>query len=674
MAKSDFTLAFNEITETHHLNRDVVVEALRQALVSAYRRDSNCSPAQHIEAEVDPGTNQYLIFVEKEVVDSVLEGNDKTEVSLSEARKRHPNAAVGDLVMVPVETNTKTFGRIAAQTAKQVILQKIREAERQTLYDEYKEREGDLVTAQVQSINSQAITLTINGRAESVMPAKEQIRGERIRPHDKIRVLITEVKDGTRGPQIIVSRAHRNMLRRLLEYEVPEIYNGQVEIKSIAREPGQRSKVAVVALQPGIDPVGACVGMRGQRIQNIVKELNDEKIDVIEFNQDASVFIAKALSPARVTGVYLEDDIDQGNTATVIVPDEMLSLAIGREGQNARLAAKLTGWRIDIKSVTESAFAAYDMLLTSESLAKLNRDVEMVAEITRILEKKRADRVVMPEEYHTLTRFVQSAEQLLLEAREQNRVRRRKSLDKMRTHVPKHAFSMQLEELELSKDILSALKNRNITNAGELIMRLQAEPEHLRGMLQSAKVDEDAMDAIQAAVVSLVMEPETPNETASSTVEFAATSVTAVVDAPVIAPQGEGVPTDEETVPAAEVPVEDEEAPPAFVDEEPMPAAWARFTPQQPQAPRPAPAPKQQPQKLTLEDLARAASEFNQSEPAAASETSDSASREDKKGKKKAKPEKSREIIYDEDRGEMVVKRKRKGGRNRSEWEDLDEE
>ncbi len=349
MAKSEFTLAFNEITEAHHLPREIVVDALQQALVSAYRRDSGASPAQRVEAEVDPVTNRHKILVEMEVVEEVM--NERTEVSLEKARYFDPNAQLGDMVMVPVDYNVKNFGRIAAQTAKQVILQKIREAERKALYEEYRDREGDLITGQVQSVSGQHITLSL-GRAEAIMPRNQQIQGERYRPHDKIRTYVLEVKESNRGPQIVVSRAHKNMLRRLLEYEVPEIYNGQVEIKNIAREAGHRSKVAVSALQPGVDPVGACVGLRGMRIQNIVKELNEEKIDVIEWNADPAVFIAKALSPARVTGVYLEDDLDQGHTAIVIVPDDQLSLAIGREGQNARLAAKLTGWRIDIKSVS----------------------------------------------------------------------------------------------------------------------------------------------------------------------------------------------------------------------------------------------------------------------------------------------------------------------------------
>jgi len=661
MAKSEFTLAFNEITETHHLPRDVVIEALRQALISAFRRDSSVSPAQKVEAEVDPVTNKYRILVEKEVVQEEVI-NKQTEIIFDEARELSPTCKVGDIIMAPEETNTKSFGRIAAQTAKQVILQKIREAERRTLYDEYKDREGDLVTGQIQSVSGQNVTLSL-GRAEAIMPYGQQIRGERYRPHDKIRTLILEVKESSRGPQIVVTRAHKNMLRRLLEYEVPEIYNGQVEIKSIAREPGHRSKVAVAALQPGIDPVGACVGMRGMRIQNIVKELNEEKIDVIEWSTDAAVFIAKALSPARVTGVYLEDDIDLGSTATVIVPDDQLSLAIGREGQNARLAAKLTGWRIDIKSVTEAAFNAYSGLEAAPLNRLANDQAEMISEVARILEKKRAERTVMPEEYHTMARFVQLSEQRLLEFREATRTRRRKALDKARPSVPRSAFTMELEDLELARDITQGLKNRNILNVGELMVRLQVEPEVLQGILAEAQAGDDAMDAIRDAVQTLVhdVQPEPAVE--------APEAEKPVVEAVVAAP-GEteaAAPVQAEAPAAGE---EDEEALPAFVDKvEQEKAKTERRAPQQrpetigivrshgkPVAPQVEAQPAEPEADVDAEDL----------------ETVDKDAAPSKKKGKKGK-QRQRELIFDEDRGEVVAKRKRKGGRGARPWEEFEE-
>ena len=389
--------------------REVVLDALQSALVSAYRKDTGASTAQAIEAEIDPDNGRAKVFVEKEVVEEVE--YDSTEVTLERARFFNPEAQLHDVVMVQVEYTTKSFGRIAAQTAKQVILQKIREAERNALYDEFINREGDLITGTVQSVNSRKITLSL-GRAEADLPRQQQIPGERYRTHEKIRVFVVEVAKSNRGPQILVSRAHRNMLRRLLEYEVPEIYNGQVEIKNIAREAGHRSKVAVAALQDGIDPVGACVGMRGIRIQNIVKELHNEKIDVIEWNDDAIAFISKALSPARVTGVYLDDDPIDGKTAVVLVPEDQLSLAIGREGQNARLAAKLTGWRIDIKSVTETVQGALENLDNPPLNVLTERNADLIAESMRIMEKSRLELAVMPEEFKTLGRFADIVEQV----------------------------------------------------------------------------------------------------------------------------------------------------------------------------------------------------------------------------------------------------------------------
>ncbi|MCC6905761.1 MAG: transcription termination/antitermination protein NusA, partial [Anaerolineae bacterium] len=276
--KSEFILAFNEIAEVRKLPREIVLDALSAALVSAYRRNIGVSQQQKVEARLDEKTGEPTIWVEKEVVEDVQ--NPMTEVSLEVARGYDPDVNLHDLILA--ESTPKDFGRIAAQTAKQVILQRMREAERDAQYSEYQERVGDLVTGTVQSDNGDVITISL-GRAEAILPRSQQIQSERYRVHDKVRAFVMEVRKTNRGPQIIVSRTHRNMLRRLLEYEVPEIYNGTVEIKSIAREPGARSKVAVYALQPGADPVGACVGMRGVRIQSIVKELNNEKIDVIEW-------------------------------------------------------------------------------------------------------------------------------------------------------------------------------------------------------------------------------------------------------------------------------------------------------------------------------------------------------------------------------------------------------
>ncbi len=343
--KNDFLLAITQLCSERNLPREVIIEAIEAALISAYKR--NFGAARNISVKIDPSSGEAKVYAEKEVVEEVQD--ERSQISLAEARKIDENAEVGGTVTI--ETTPHDFGRIAAQTAKQVILQRIREAERDALYAAYADREGEIVSGTIQGINSQVITLNL-GKAEAILPRSEQIPTERYRLNQRIRAYVLEVRKSNRGPRIIVSRTHRNMLRRLLELEVPEIFNGAVEIKAIAREAGFRSKVAVAAVQEGIDPVGSCVGIRGVRIQSIVNELNGEKIDVVEWSPDTATFVANALSPAKVIEVELRKD-KGGKTAIVVVPDDQLSLAIGREGQNARLAAKLTGWRIDIKSASE---------------------------------------------------------------------------------------------------------------------------------------------------------------------------------------------------------------------------------------------------------------------------------------------------------------------------------
>lgn len=345
--KSDFMMAINQVCHERQLPIDIVLEAVEVALVSAYKR--NFGGNQSITAQIDARSGEPLIYIEKVVVSSVDIENEKREIQVKEAQKVKPGAQLGE--MVSVESTPKNFGRIAAQTAKQVILQRIREAERDALYAAYAEREGEIVSGTVHKVDPHQVTISL-GKAEAVLPRSEWVPTETYREGQRLRAYVASVNKTNRGPQIVVSRTHRTMLRRLLEVEVPEIYNGTVEIKSIAREAGYRSKVAVAALQEGVDPVGSCVGMRGTRIQNIVNELNGEKIDVVQWNPDLSFFIANSLSPAKVMNVMLSDD--QGKTAGVVVPDKQLSLAIGKEGQNARLAAKLTGWRIDIKSASEA--------------------------------------------------------------------------------------------------------------------------------------------------------------------------------------------------------------------------------------------------------------------------------------------------------------------------------
>jgi N utilization substance protein A len=341
--KSEFLTAISMLSSEKSVPKEVVVEAIEAALVSAYRRNVSSAP-QSVIARIDPDSGAARIFVERTVVDEPSDSPD--DITLDEARAHDANATLGTTVRIDVTPPERQFGRIAAQTAKQVVLQKLREAERRRVFDQFVDRQGEIVHGQVQRIEQGAAVIELD-KVEALMPRTEWIPTERYYPGQRLRVVIFEVHDTQKGPQVIVSRAHRLMLRRLLEQEVPEIFNGTVEIKAIAREPGARAKVAVAARQEGIDPVGSCVGMRGVRIQNVVNELSGEKIDVVPWDPDPAVFVAKALSPAQVLSV---DIAEETNTARVVVPDRQLSLAIGKEGQNARLAAKLTGWRIDIRS------------------------------------------------------------------------------------------------------------------------------------------------------------------------------------------------------------------------------------------------------------------------------------------------------------------------------------
>jgi len=348
----------NQVATDKGLDREVIFSAIEIALVSAYKR--NYGSVANVNAVVDRVTGEMHIYTEREVVEDIF--NERTEIVEAEARKLQPDAKLGDVVRV--ETKPDDFGRIAAQTAKQVILQRIREAERDNVYENFSHQVGEIVRAQVRSIDAQsgAASVLLDEKHEVLMMRDEQISSEKLRRGDYIRVYVVDVHKSTRGPVIKLSRTHRNLLRRLMEQEIPEVRDGIVEIKAIAREPGARSKSAVVATVPGVDPVGSCVGMRGLRIQNIVNELSGEKIDVVEWNADPATYISNALSPAKVNNVIL-DEKSSIKTAIVVVPDRQLSLAIGKEGQNARLAAKLTGWRIDIKSETEAKAEGIDQLV-----------------------------------------------------------------------------------------------------------------------------------------------------------------------------------------------------------------------------------------------------------------------------------------------------------------------
>jgi len=378
--KSDFLLAITQLSAEKNLPSEVVIAAVEAALVSAYRKDSFAAN-QNISVKINPTSGNVQVWAEKVVVEQPSDG--RCEVSLDEARRVNPDAQIDETLMV--EATPRNAGRIAAQTAKQVILQRLHEAEHSAIFEEYAGREGDIVTGLVQRIEPRQIFVDL-GRTEAILPAVEQVPSERYRVGQRLKVIILEVVRTSKGPRVVVSRSHPDLPRRLFEMEVPEIFSGTVELKSIAREAGSRSKVAVAARQDGVDPVGCCVGLRGIRIQNIVNELNAEKIDVVMWSPDAAVFVANALSPAQILGV----DLDKGEgTATVIVPDRQLSLAIGKEGQNVRLAAKLSGWRIDIKSASaaeaERAEAA-ETLVEAEAEEKVVVDEEVPVEIPAVAE------------------------------------------------------------------------------------------------------------------------------------------------------------------------------------------------------------------------------------------------------------------------------------------------
>ena len=344
--KSDFLIALTQLAAERHLPKEQVLGAIEVALASAFKKD-NSATGQNISVKLNPNTGDVSVFALKTVVDEV-EDPDR-EITVLDAQEIRATAAVGEEVALP-EALPHNASRIAAQTAKQVVLQRLREAERELLYEEFVQHKEDIISGVIEHMEyGRTMSLDL-GRAHAVMPPEEQVPTERYKKGQRLKVYVLDVRSTPKGPAILVSRSHKDMLKRLFEIEVPEVYNGVVEIKAISREPGQRSKVAVNSTQEGIDPVGSCIGVRGNRIQSIVNELQGEKIDVVPWDEDPKVFIARAISPSEVIHVELNPP---EQTAMVIVPDRQLSLAIGKEGQNARLAARLAGWRLDIKGLTE---------------------------------------------------------------------------------------------------------------------------------------------------------------------------------------------------------------------------------------------------------------------------------------------------------------------------------
>jgi N utilization substance protein A len=548
--KSEFALALNQIGAERSLPREIISRVIETALVTSYRKNANIMNAQNVAATVDMDSGDMRVYVEKEVVEDVMD--DRTEVTLVEAVTQKPDAVLGDCIMVDV--TPKDFGRIAAQNAKQLIVQKLREAERDYQFSQFSEREGEIVMGLVQSVTPAGLTINL-GRIEGILPRKELLPNERYEAGKQVRAFVTEVRRGGRGPQINLSRTHKNMLRRLLEIEVPEIFDGKVEIKSITREPGSRSKVAVAAMQTGVDPVGACVGPRGTRIQGIINELSGEKIDVIEWSADPTVFITKALGPAKVLAVHPaasaaqvaqtegstnERGIDKNKNAIVIVPDDQLSLAIGREGQNARLAARLTGWRIDIKSSSEALNESVNKLNDNPAIqAGLSADVvQSLPALRELMVRQRAQTTgtpFSPDEFLLVKRVLDAvylyevsqkgetpaaapmAKAPLSEAKKQ-------AQQEALAAIPKASYNVALDALGVSPRVLEHIQKAGILSVGQL---LELNTRGDEGFLGIEGVGPKALTEIKTAIErvtsTLAQEAATPKvvaETPSAEVEL----------------------------------------------------------------------------------------------------------------------------------------------------------
>lgn len=349
----DFLNALTELEREKNISKEDIITAIEDAVELAYKKNYGNYP--NVRVLVDREDGEVLVLMSKEVVSEVED--DMMEVSLEEARSYDERYEVGDVIEYQVDP--KDFGRIAAQTAKQVVVQRIREAERRNSYDEFVNKQGEIVTAKIERINNGTMFLSV-GNSEGILPLSEQVKTESFNVGDRIKVYVIDVKKATKGPQIFLSRSHPGLVRRLFELEVPEIADGTVEIKGIAREAGSRTKIAVFSHDENVDPVGACVGNRGTRVQNIVDELFGEKIDIIVWDEDPAVLISNVLKPAEVEGVYINYVSEKEKMATAVVPEQQLSLAIGREGQNVRLAARVSGWKIDIKSKSQLEDSGFD--------------------------------------------------------------------------------------------------------------------------------------------------------------------------------------------------------------------------------------------------------------------------------------------------------------------------
>ena len=488
--KSDFLVALTQLAAERNLPREIVLSAIEAALASAYRKDS-IATGQDISVKLDPGSGEVTVTILKTVIEEVED--DVIEINLADARAIKPDAVIGE--SIATESMPHSAGRIAAQTAKQVVMQRLREAEREIVFEEYTDKVGEVFSVTVQRVEPRQVVVDI-GRGEAVMPVSEQMPIERYRQGQKFKALLSSVERTAKGTELIVSRADKDLLKRLFEMEVPEIYSGAVEIMAIAREAGSRSKVGVRARQDGVDPIGSCVGLRGVRIQNIVNELQGEKIDVLEWNKDVGRFIANSLNPAQVMRVELDPTTQ---AAIAVVPDRQLSLAIGKDGQNARLAAKLTGWNVDIKSATEAE--AY-----AEERARIQAEAATVAAVTPAVVEVPSEVVEAPVVVDAPIEIAATAEPALAEP----------SVIKAPVEVPAPAAPIEAEPVlvESVADILVPVTPEPVEP--EIIqVAAEVEPQNdLESLLDSE--DELDLEALEEAT-----RPDTEPEPAVAVVEQA---------------------------------------------------------------------------------------------------------------------------------------------------------
>lgn len=660
--KSEFLLAFNEVCSDRGLPREVVLEAVETALVSAYRRSTDLNDVENITAEIDPNSGEARILVDKEVVEEV--SDPQWEIELSQARTIDPNAELGDFVSV--EDTPANFGRIAAQTAKQVILQRIREAERNAQYEQYAQQEGEIVHGVVQSLRPKVVMLNL-GSAEAILPRSQQVPGEQYHIHQRLRAYVLEVRNTNRGPKIVLSRSHPNMLRRLLELEVPEIYNGTVEIKSIAREAGSRSKVAVSARQPGVDPVGACVGMRGVRIKSIVNELGGEKIDVIEWDANPGTFIAKALSPSRVLSVQLDEDEDGRRSASVIVPDDQLSLAIGRAGQNARLAAKLCDYRIDIQGVTEAATWALKQVNEDEDvLPNLGPAAEMLPSVANILQQHEeegmpyaSDELLrMRQVVEAVWRHYASTRKAERERRLAEEAARQEALEEARETIPDKAYEVTLGDMELDTRVTNRLQEVDLTSAGNMMELLAIEGDE--GLLDLPGIGPKTLEEVKESLDALDLpDTEAPAEAAEAEelIEEERDVEPEVAEAVEAIPEAELAP---EVIEEAAEEIE------ATVEEEVIPTEAAVEEIEEPEVEVEEPEAVEEAVEETVEEA-----EPEEEKPAEEEEPEhrfeDRQEKQDREERLKWERTRRVQLIYDEETGELIPRHRRK--REEEEWE-----